>query len=727
MTSEKAQHSSGKKWKVVLQIFAAYLVAAWTFLEFIDWILSRYSLSPYWVDIFLSIFIGIIPSLLIYLYHRDRINQRVLLLREKIIFPLNFLLLAIGLYIGFGTTDLGATTKSIRYTTESGEERTALITKEEFRTGFNIYNFEPKTSDSTIQWLDFGISQLLYEDLLQNKDLSPDVLGITTTADKVRESSFFHDFYIDGDYDKTDSTYTINTYIRRAKDAKILHQETVTGTDILDLIDEITVFVANTFSSPEINSPDYLDLSIKEITSSNLEAHKYARYGDFENAIARDSTFALAYLIAGRRRLTFSQGRIEERKLADKAYQYRDRLPLQRRSEALVLKYLAYDQFDEAEKLVKIQLEVDPSSVTYNRTLRNIYGRTKNLEAYTALGYQGWENEKSRYTGVDLINASLIREDYDNILDLISNFARLQANDPAIVAFKMLPQILKGDLKEARVTLERFELQQPELSTHTRLYNQAITFLESHPVSKKDLQKYEGEYRSTDTEQVSKFWIHKNTLLQYTSNQGITPQVPSGERTLVAGYPNMAETRKRVFMEDSHGSIYGYLYRQYNNNDSLTSFYWKLDENIKKAEALLANRELEEAKKAYEKAINDHPNHYYLKDAMAHIEYMQSTDSTALETQLREVAGTYSKEGVESTRKFWPKEGRLLYKREGLPSQELLPISKTQYISLSNLRMRYEFEYVDGRPVASFGNWFNPETMSWVVNWNSDINYLPKD
>ena len=63
-----------KKWVKTAQILAAYLVAAWTFLQFVDWILNRYSISPYWVDILLWFFVGIIPSLIIYLYHQERIN-----------------------------------------------------------------------------------------------------------------------------------------------------------------------------------------------------------------------------------------------------------------------------------------------------------------------------------------------------------------------------------------------------------------------------------------------------------------------------------------------------------------------------------------------------------------------------------------------------------------------------------------------------------------------------
>ena len=94
-----------KKWIKTLQFLAAYLVAAWTFLQFIDWILNRYDISPNWVDLLLWVFVGVIPSLLIYFYHQDRINDGILKLREKIIFPLNLILLAVITYFGFGSSE----------------------------------------------------------------------------------------------------------------------------------------------------------------------------------------------------------------------------------------------------------------------------------------------------------------------------------------------------------------------------------------------------------------------------------------------------------------------------------------------------------------------------------------------------------------------------------------------------------------------------------------------
>ncbi|MCW5515434.1 tetratricopeptide repeat protein [Muriicola sp. Z0-33] len=721
-TSKKRQ----KKWLQVLQFFAAYLVAAWTFLQFVDWILNRYQISPYWVDILLWFFVGIIPSLVIYLYHRERINSKILRLREKIIFPLNLVLITVGLYFGFGTADLGSTTKSVNYTTEAGEQRSALITKEEFRTGFYIYDFKSKVADSTTTWLEFGISMLLHEDLLQNKNLSPEVAGIRNTTEKVKQASYFHDFYVDGEYEIINNEYTITTYIRNAKNAKIKAQEKVTGKDVLSLIDNISRFVIRTLDSKEFNNPNYLDLNIKEITSSNLKALEHFRNRQYENAVKEDSTFALAYLYGGKRNLNFNLSKFEDRVLADKAFRYRYKLPLQKQGEALILKYLAYDEFDKAEELVKLQLEVDPSDENYNGVLNKIYGKTKNLEAYTQLAFDAWEYKKSQNNGYNLLDASLIREDYDYILKQINALLLVQPNDDVLFSLKLLPQLLQGDINSATKTQEKIKLLHPNWQNLTKVHDLAIAYLKDNPVTKKALKKFEGVYRSNDNEQTQTFWINKNTLLRYVSNQGIGPLVLAGDYEIIAGHTLTGRTWNTEFLKNDLGQIYAFRQEQNDLKGSLITWYWKINKSILKAESLLENRQLDSAKVVYEEAIKLNPSHYYLKDALAHIVYVKDLDSITLANQLKEVVGTYG------PRKFWVEAGKLFYKREMaengqvFPTIELLPIAEDRYMNRTNLKYQYAFNYANGMVIDSYVYVYNLENQKWekselaVNTWRKD-------
>ncbi|MDT0552534.1 tetratricopeptide repeat protein [Urechidicola vernalis] len=715
----KSKKFDKKRVTKTLQFFAAYLVAAWTLLQFVDWVLIRYNISPYWVDLLLWIFIGIIPSLIIYLYNQERINNRVLKLREKIIFPVNIILILVITYFGFGNSDLGATTKTIAYTSEEGNQASAVITKEEFRTGFPIYNFEPKTKDSTKTWLEFGISILLQEDLLQNKNLDPKLSGIKNTVDKVNNAKIFNDFYVDGEFEFVDGNYTITTFIRNSKNAKIIAQETFNGNDVLNIIDNITVFVTGNFASNEFNTPTYLDLDVKEFASNSLKALEYYRNGDYENATKEDSTFALAYLQSAKKNLIFSVSKFEERNLADKAYKYRSKLPLQRRGETLIFKNLAYDAYEDAEELIKLQLQVDPNDQTYNYLLYTLYGRSRNLKAFFEHALNSYEKRPSINNGYNLNNAGLINEKYDEILKKLSKVELLL---PANIVFslQLKPQLFKGDIVAAENTLAKMKLLNPEDENLVKVYDKAITFLKNHKVTKDNLKKFEGEYRVNGSEQTSKLWVEKNTLLRYVSNQTITPMIMAGENTIVAGAPNNRRTWENTFLKDDKNKYYLYKNEENDFDNSYITYSWKVDKNIKKAEALFEAKKLDSAKIAYEIAIKANQKHYYLKDVLAHINYVKSIDSETLQNQFKDVVGNYG------PRIFWVENGKLFYKREGFPKIEMLPITKDRYINMTKFENHFAFEYANGNVIESVVYRYDIEKEIWFKLENKG-NIFKKD
>ena len=296
MANKKAIKHIQKKWLSVLQFFAAYLVAAWTILQFVDWIINRYQISPYWVDIWLWLFVGIIPSLLIYLYHRERINKRILHLREKIIFPLNVVIIAVGLYLGYGTSDLGATTKEIEFANEDGTLVRKLITKDEFRIGIPIFNFKQTSKDSTTMWLERGIRDLLYIDMHQDKNVNPYYFFADNTIDKVQNTKVFYKFYVDGTYKVIDGFYTVNPNLRQSSNGKLIASRSFTGTEVSKILDSISIYIREQVGVTDKQRAQYVDLDIQEFTSDSIKAIQHFVLGDYDKAIAIDSTFALAYL-----------------------------------------------------------------------------------------------------------------------------------------------------------------------------------------------------------------------------------------------------------------------------------------------------------------------------------------------------------------------------------------------------------------------------------------------
>lgn len=722
MTSEK---KTQKKWLRVLQFFAAYLVAAWTFLQFVDWVLTRYQISPYWVDILLWFFIGIIPSLLIYLYHQERINKRILKLREKIIFPLNLVLLFIGLYFGFGTSDLGATTKDVSYVDVMGELNETTVTKEEFRTMVPVFNFTNLSEDEELNWMGEGISELLFYDLLQDKNIAPDQNWADNTTDKVMEAGVVSSIYIDGSFNKIGENFIIDVFVRSSKNGMEKDSKKFEGNDFLDLIDEISFFIKQSVDVQEGNQLQYIDLSIKEFVSSSVPAIKNFVLGNYEEAVVQDSTFALAYLRSSRRDMIYSKGKIDEQNFAEKAYRYRERLPYDLQMEAMANRYMAYDQFEQAKEIVQMQLEISPQNQLLNNLLYGIHGETKDIEGFFKTAQKRFDASKSMYNIQNFADAALVVGKYDQYIQMVDLYSSLNPGNNFIFPYKLVPELLKKDGDAARKTLNKTKLLHPGQDNINNEFEDAVEFIEKKN-NKIDLSFFEGTYRSQVSEALVKFWEVKNRLLSHYSNQRIKAAIPTSQKSLLGGMPN-SFSGKFEFQTDQKGKAYAAkVTENYYNGSSNIYWIWKLDESIQKAEALLQDGDYENAEAAYKKALSLNPNHFYLKSALQHIQYISTKDSLDLLKQYNEVVGMYSKEGLENTRKLFIKDGKLMYKRKGLPSKQMLPISKNQYLNLSSLRLHFEFVYEEEEVVASFSLLYDAETKEWE-NFSPEVNYLLKE
>ena len=123
-----------------------YAVAGWTLLQFVDWIVNRYILSPYLVDFSLALILSMIPSVIILAYFHGSPGKDTWGRIEKIGIPCNVLLSIIILFVVFYPKDLGAATKTIIVETEDGKRMKRIIPKSEFIKSFIslLLNFTKK-------------------------------------------------------------------------------------------------------------------------------------------------------------------------------------------------------------------------------------------------------------------------------------------------------------------------------------------------------------------------------------------------------------------------------------------------------------------------------------------------------------------------------------------------------------------------------------------------------
>ena len=114
----------------VPQFIGLYFAISWGIIQFINWAVERYLLSPNIIDLSLGVSISMIPSILILSYFHGRSGRDQWTKVEKIAIPINFIASAMVLFILFYPKDLSAVTKDVTVTDLSGIEITKKIVKQ---------------------------------------------------------------------------------------------------------------------------------------------------------------------------------------------------------------------------------------------------------------------------------------------------------------------------------------------------------------------------------------------------------------------------------------------------------------------------------------------------------------------------------------------------------------------------------------------------------------------
>ncbi len=718
--SKELQIFKLKSWQEVLKILTAYLVACWTFLQFVDWILNRYDISPYWVDILLWFFVGIIPSILIYLFHRDRINNKILKLREKIIFPTNFVLLLIGLYISFGSSDLGSTTKEVTYTDELGNLETQTITKEEFRIGIQVFNFKQKEKDSAYAWMGNTINKLINLDLEQNKTIMPSWATIENTVDKIQNARVFDKFYIDGEYEVKDGVYTITPVLRNSKNGKEIKSQSFSGEDFFTLIDEISVFVKNNVGILDETKDNYIDLDISDITTSSVEALKYWSNSQYEEAVKVDPEFTLAFLYNAIRRNKYSHGELEEKYLIDKAYDNKSKLPTQIQFEILLYKNIIYNRWEDAEELVKYQLEIEPNNETFNFLLDLIYSETKNIDGYYEHASDRFTRVKNETTAKNYFQSLILKKEYEKALDLIRVYELVAPNSEEVQLIKAYSNLVSGNLSEAKEIYKKIDLLWPKKSIYKEEVTKFIQEREVNGDADFKVNEVNDIFRSVASEQEIEYYEKGGNIMVHYKNQLMYPILAFDSSTLLSLNPGWLGGTKHLFEKDESNQIYRVKVAQFNGQNVTDFYYYRNSKEIREALQLLKTGKYQDLESIFERLIQKYPKHWFLSQINEHISYVQKQGKANLAKQYAKIVGQYE------NRKFWVDEGRLFYKRDNLTTIELLPISKTRYINLTKFDTNHEFEFLPKNQVASFAWTYDVEKNSWN-KLADETNYLLKN
>ena len=152
----------------VLPAIGVYIGACWVIVEILDRLVERYFLSPYLTDIVFWGLYSLIPAVILLAWTHGRPGKDRVTRVEKIGLPIN-IMVSIGLLLTvFAGKDLSATADRVTISNELGQQEEHYIAKESYRRRVAVFFFTNESGDSDLDWMQYGITELLVQDLNQN-------------------------------------------------------------------------------------------------------------------------------------------------------------------------------------------------------------------------------------------------------------------------------------------------------------------------------------------------------------------------------------------------------------------------------------------------------------------------------------------------------------------------------------------------------------------------------
>ena len=314
----------------VPHVAAIFLGASWGIVEFVDFATQRFALSPHLVDLALIGPLLLLPSVILVTYFHGARGEDQWVTIEKIAIPANLLVAALFLVLFFQGKDLGAATTTVMVTDEEGVETERVVPKSEFRKRVTVYFFDAEPEDTAAAWIQYGLPIAILTDLYQDHfiDLRTPILFpnrlkeagfeemVNVPLSLAREIAEEHhrEHFVMGTVATAEGEIQATVSVYDARRGNMLEEHTYSGTDVLEMADQISVQLREDLKVPDLGDEGAQDLPAAELlTESPLAYRLYTEAGkalmvdqDFPRSIAlfqesvdEDPTFADAQSTLG--------------------------------------------------------------------------------------------------------------------------------------------------------------------------------------------------------------------------------------------------------------------------------------------------------------------------------------------------------------------------------------------------------------------------------------------
>jgi tetratricopeptide (TPR) repeat protein/TolB-like protein len=386
----------------ILPAVGVYAGGCWVLIEILDRLVERYLLSPYITDIAFWGLYSLIPAVILVAWSHGRPGKDKSTTLEKVGVPINIIATLGLLLTAFGGKELGATANMITVANEEGVQETHYVPSESFRRRMAVFFFENASGDPGLDWLQYGITELLVQDLQQNPFVlatSPwnnfgngfyrrmrqagfeDGLGVPRSLMREIALDANRQHFLEGSIDRDGQEYRLTVRIWNTQTLQQVDELTESGWDLYDTVDELSVEIRNALDIPHAGDRMGGDLPLADTYGESQAAFRSyinglnerlfnndfpASNAYFDAAIATDDGFVLAWFLKAVNQidagdLPASQEAIQKAQALDYRLPMRDRVTLK------ALNYRLSGQQDKLIAFLRMQVRLHDDATSHGR------------------------------------------------------------------------------------------------------------------------------------------------------------------------------------------------------------------------------------------------------------------------------------------------------------------------------------------------------------------------
>jgi Flp pilus assembly protein TadD/TolB-like protein len=385
----------------VLPAVGMYVAGSWVLIEILDRLVERYLLSPYLTDIvFWGLFL-MIPGVIIITWTHGKKGKDKAGKLEKIGVPLNLLVAAALLFTIFGDKDMSMAATQITVSNELGQQETHYIPSDSFRRRMVIFFWENESGDASLDWLQYGVTELLVQDLQQDPFVlasSPwsnfgngfyprikqagytDGLGVPISLMRDIANEANRQYFIEGSFQREAEEFHVTARIWDTQTAQTVAVLDSRDWDIYRAIDELSRDIREELGVPSSSGRIAEDLPLAETYGESEAALKTYIQGlnarlfdnDFEasnafldQAVNIDPNFVLAWFLKAQN--LFESGDLPAAQLAlTKAQEMDYRLPSRDRYQLKASLYRLSGQHEKLMSFLRLQAQIRDDATSHN-------------------------------------------------------------------------------------------------------------------------------------------------------------------------------------------------------------------------------------------------------------------------------------------------------------------------------------------------------------------------